>query len=92
LAAAAFVLAGCPNDKAVLENGAALTPLEQLGKHLFFDTQLSTPPGQACAACHATEIGWTGPNEDVNAGGAVYPGAVMVRFGNRKRPASSYAG
>jgi cytochrome c peroxidase len=70
----------------------ALTPLEQLGKHLFFDTNLSTPPGQACAACHAPDVGFTGPNASANAGGAVYEGAVTGRFGNRKPPASAYAG
>lgn len=69
-----------------------LTPIEQLGKALFFDPQLSTPPGQSCAACHAPEVGFTGPNAYINEGGAVYPGAVHMRFGNRKPPASAYAG
>jgi len=71
---------------------AQLTPKEQLGKELFFDTDLSTPPGQACAVCHAPNVGFTGPVSAINAGGAVYPGAVHTRFGNRKPPASSYAG
>jgi cytochrome c peroxidase len=69
-----------------------LTPQEQLGKFLFFDTNLSTPPGQACAVCHAPQVGWTGPDQAINAGGAVYEGAVAGRFGNRKPPASAYAG
>src|SRR5512136_1568199 len=69
-----------------------LTPQEQLGKSLFFDTNLSTPPGQACAVCHAPQVGWTGPDQAINAGGAVYEGAVAGRFGNRKPPASAYAG
>lgn len=69
-----------------------LTPEEQLGKFLFFDTNLSTPPGQPCAVCHGPEVGWTGPNEAINAGGAVYEGAVPGRFGNRKPPSSAYAG
>src|SRR5512139_202904 len=70
----------------------ALTPQEQLGKDLFFDTNLSDPPGQACAVCHAPAVGWTGPDEAINAAGAVYEGAVAGRFGNRKPPASAYAG
>jgi len=69
-----------------------LTSQEQLGKLLFFDTNLSDPAGQACAACHAPEVGYTGPEQSINAGGAVYEGAVPGRFGNRKPPAASYAG
>jgi cytochrome c peroxidase len=69
-----------------------LTPQEQLGKYLFFDTNLSEPAGQACAACHAPEVGYTGPNQAINTGGAVYEGAVPGRFGNRKPPAAAYAG
>ncbi len=68
-----------------------LTPLEQLGKFLFFDTDLSTPPGQSCAVCHAPAVGFTGPDSDINAHGAVYPGAIHTRFGNRKPPAAAYA-
>jgi cytochrome c peroxidase len=70
----------------------ALTPQQELGKSLFFDTNLSTPPGQSCAACHGPDVGWTGPDETINAGGAVYEGAVAGRFGNRKPPAAAYAG
>ena len=69
-----------------------LTPQEQLGKSLFFDTNLSTPRGQSCAVCHGPDVGWTGPDEDINEAGAVYEGAVDGRFGNRKPPASAYAG
>lgn len=68
-----------------------LTPQEELGKKLFFDANLSTPPGQSCAACHAPEAGWTGPDSDINMATAVYPGAVHTRFGNRKPPTSAYA-
>ncbi len=69
-----------------------LTPLEQLGKLLFFDENLSTPLGQACAVCHGPAVGFTGPVSDINAHGAVYPGAVFTRFGNRKPPSAAYAG
>jgi len=69
-----------------------LTPQEQLGKFLFLDTNLSTPIGQSCAVCHGPAVGWTGPDEPINAAGAVYEGAVAGRFGNRKPPASAYAG
>ena len=69
-----------------------LTPLEQVGKFLFLDTNLSTPFGQSCAACHGPQVGFTGPIMEINAHGAVYPGAVHTRFGNRKPPAASYGG
>src|ERR1017187_5590869 len=69
-----------------------LTQNEQLGKELFFDTNLSTPPGQACAACHGPEVGYTGLDANINAGGAVYEGAMPGRFGNHKPPSAAYAG
>jgi cytochrome c peroxidase len=70
----------------------SLSPLEELGKALFFDQNLSTPAGQECAACHASNVGMTGPDENLNKKGAVYEGAVKGRFGNRKPPAAAYAG
>ena len=70
----------------------ALTPIELLGKMLFFDENLSTPSGQACATCHAPETGFTGPDSGRNIGGSVYPGAVHTRFGNRKPPTAAYGG
>ncbi len=69
-----------------------LTPQQELGRNLFFDTNLSDPPGQSCAACHSPDVGWTGPDQAINAAGAVYEGAVPGRFGNRKPPTSAYAG
>jgi len=70
----------------------ALTAREQLGKLLFFDSRLSVPEGQSCAACHDPQFGFTGPDEEINKGGAVYEGAAKGRFGNRKPPTSSYGG
>ncbi len=72
--------------------GPTLTPQEQLGKNLFFDKNLSEPHGQACAACHAPSVGFTGPDSKVNAKGAVYEGAMKGMFGNRKPPTAAYAG
>ena len=69
-----------------------LTPIEELGKNIFFDTDLSTPPGMACAACHAPEVGFTGPDSDINLDTAVYPGIIHTRFGNRKPPTAAYGG
>lgn len=69
-----------------------LTPMEQLGKHLLFDSNLSTPAGQSCAACHSPETGYTGPDPLINEATAVYPGAVFTRSGNRKPPTVAYGG
>jgi cytochrome c peroxidase len=57
-----------------------LTPIELLGKNLFFETNLSTPLGQSCAACHDPETGFSGGNSDINAHGSVYEGAFENRF------------
>lgn len=77
---------------AAVANAASLSPEEELGKALFFDSNLSDPVGQPCADCHAPQVGWTGPDAAINAAGAVYEGAVAGRFGNRKPPAAAYAG
>jgi cytochrome c peroxidase len=69
-----------------------LTPKEELGKSLFFDKNLSAEGNQACAACHDPAVGYTGPNQEVNTSGGVYPGSVAGRYGNRKPPAAAYAG
>jgi cytochrome c peroxidase len=77
--------------EAVAEATAPLTPKEQLGKSIFFDQNLSINQNQACAACHAPQVGWTGPDSVINAAGAVYEGSIPGRFGNRKPPSSGYA-
>ena len=69
----------------------ALNDEEQLGKSIFFDNNLSIEQNQACAACHAPEVGWTGPDGAINAGGSVYEGSIPGRFGDRKPPSSAYA-
>lgn len=78
----------------VLKSGkvidGSLTPLQLLGKELFFD-KISDPENIiSCASCHGTSVGYTGPDEWVNFGGSVYPGADGS-FGNRKPPSAAYA-
>jgi cytochrome c peroxidase len=70
----------------------SLTPIEQLGKSLFFDKNLSKNGNQSCATCHDPAVGYTGPDSTINAHGAVYPGSDPALFGNRKPPAAAYAG
>jgi cytochrome c peroxidase len=67
-----------------------LSPVEELGKDLFFD-KIASPDWMSCATCHAPSVGWTGPIPGINKHGAVYRGAVPKRFGNRKPPSSAYA-
>ena len=69
----------------------ALTSQEELGESIFFDISLSINGNQACAACHGPEVGFTGPESDINVGGAVYEGSITGRFGNRKPPSAAYA-
>src|SRR5665647_380460 len=53
-------------------NDGSLTPLQLLGKELFFD-KISDPANiTSCASCHGPSVGYTGPDEWVNIGGSVY--------------------
>ena len=74
-----------------LAGGDGLTPIEELGKKIFFDEDLSIRKNQACASCHVPEAGWTGTDSEINAHGAVYEGSIKGEFGNRKPPSSAYA-
>lgn len=65
-----------------------LSAKEKLGKILFFDNRLSSPPGQSCASCHSPGAGYNGIG-DANI--TAYEGAVPGRFGNRNPPAAAYA-
>ncbi len=60
---------------------------EQLGKEIFMDKNLSTPPGQACAHCHSAEAGFGQPDTDLPVSQGVYPD----RFGNRNDLTAAYA-
>jgi len=72
-------------------SAANLSDQEQLGKKIFFDTNLSVNGNQSCATCHSPAAGWTGADSAVNAGTVVYEGSIPGRFGNRKPPSSAYA-
>ena len=75
---------------AAFGNGNDLSPMEQLGKEIFFD-KISEPDWMSCSICHDPDVGWTGPIPGINKHGAVYRGAVPIRFGNRKPPSAAYA-
>ena len=67
--------------------GRTLTQKQTLGKRLFFDKNLSTPIGQACADCHSPETGFASPNADQ----PVSQGVHKDRFGNRNDLPAAYA-
>ena len=69
-----------------------LSAKEELGKALFFDTNLSLNGNQSCATCHGPVVGWTGPDSALNAHGAVYEGSIPGAFGDRKPPSAAYGG
>ena len=73
------------------EAGPQLTPVQQLGQALFFDTTLSNPHGLSCSTCHSPQAGWTNSNPAINLIFGTVPGAVPGRFGNRRPPTISYA-
>lgn len=66
---------------------SALTPMEQLGKNLYFDANLSEPAGQSCASCHDPAAGFADPDQNLPVSEGVIPG----RFGGRNSPAAAYA-
>jgi len=93
LVLSALLLSGLPSSLVAQASDPVDNPaMIELGKKLFFDTNLSMNRTQSCASCHGPEVGFTGPDSLVNAAGAVEPGAVPARFGNRKPPTAAYGG
>lgn len=68
-----------------------LSDAQQLGKALFFDTDLSFDRNMSCASCHDPNHGFGSPVEGVHGGGSVVEGSIPGRFGNRKPPTAAYA-
>jgi len=88
------ILAGCggaphtdaPEAEAVSAD-AGLTVKERLGRLLFFDESLSSPPGQSCATCHDPAIAFADPEKEL----PVSKGAVHGLYGSRNDMTASYA-
>lgn len=64
-----------------------LTMKQLLGKFIYFDKNLSTPGGQACASCHWPKAGYAEPDSEL----PVSEGVIKGRFGSRNAPTSAYA-
>lgn len=71
---------------ALAQNNSA-SDLVQLGRKIYFDTNLSSPPGQACATCHTPAAGFADPNHSL----PVSKGVINGRFGSRSAPTAAYA-
>jgi cytochrome c peroxidase len=91
-------------DAARARTKNTLTPLQQLGKQIFFDARLSEPVGvQSCASCHAPQVGFSGFGEIPTGGAAaasgfkrgwitgIAEGANIGAFANRKPQSAAYA-
>ena len=63
------------------------TPLQQLGKQIFFDENLSSPQGQSCASCHDPKSAFS----DSNLNEPVSNGVIEGRTGTRNAPPVTYA-
>ncbi|MGZ6546390.1 MAG: cytochrome-c peroxidase [Actinomycetota bacterium] len=91
IVAAPFALAvGLASATATAES-TALSAKQQLGRSIFLDVRLSFNRNLACASCHGSVVGWTGPDGAINAAGAMYEGSIAGRFGDRKPPSAAYA-
>ena len=78
---------GTTQRQDIAEPPARFTDQQWLGKQLFFDRNLSRPPGQACAGCHDPAAGWADPDKDSPTSKGNTPGLV----GNRNSPSAAYA-
>ncbi len=58
-----------------------------LGRSIFFDTNLSQPPGTSCASCHDPSRGYAGDN---GSGTGVARGSAMGHFARRSTPSVLY--
>jgi cytochrome c peroxidase len=87
---AVFVLLGAGlwiSVGTISAQSSLLTPIEELGKLLFFDVNLSEPAGQSCASCHDPAAGFADPDQGL----PVSEGVILGRFGNRNSPSAAYA-
>jgi cytochrome c peroxidase len=73
--------------RAAVPTRRALNAEEDLGRLLFFDTSLSSPPGQACVTCHDPAVAFADPEPGL----PVSRGAVHGRYGNRNDQPAAYA-
>jgi cytochrome c peroxidase len=86
-AAIVIVLAAVPTARGEEVRRAALGTKESLGKRLFFEQSLSTPPGQACSACHDPRVAFANPDTGLPVSRGAHPGL----YGSRNDQPVAYA-
>lgn len=64
-----------------------LSAKEKLGKRLFFEKSLSSPPGQDCSACHDPQVAFADPDRELPVSKGARPGL----YGNRNDMTVSYS-
>lgn len=64
-----------------------LNPVQSLGQQIFYDTNLSSPAGQACVSCHDPKTVFTDPILGLPVSNGIVPG----RTGVRNTPSIVYA-
>ncbi|MDD5037292.1 MAG: cytochrome-c peroxidase, partial [Methylococcaceae bacterium] len=74
-------------DELVLPGGKKLSLKARLGQKLFFDTNLSSPPGQSCATCHDPAYAFSDPDQNT----PTSVGALPRLKGKRNAPTVLYA-
>ncbi|MEW8509010.1 MAG: cytochrome c peroxidase [Candidatus Thiodiazotropha sp.] len=62
--------------------------MAELGRKLFFDTNLSSGSNQSCASCHDPDNGFADPRVSVTA--PVSEGSLGGAFGDRNAPTAAY--
>lgn len=76
---------GCRSGK---DDRRSISEIQALGREIFFDAGLSSPPGQSCATCHDPNRGFSDP---ISSDSPTSQGAVAGRFGFRNSPSLSYS-
>lgn len=85
-----MTLTGCKAENNTGAAGTAISSaisLQGLGESLYFDENLSNPPGQSCASCHLPTAGFADPDSHF----PTSEGIITGRFGNRNSPTAGYA-
>ncbi|MEZ5551084.1 MAG: cytochrome c peroxidase [Pseudomonadales bacterium] len=75
---------------ALPQSPLTMDSVEDFGRALFFDTDLSLQRTQSCATCHDPDLAFVDPRRDI-ASGAVSLGADGRSAGRRNTPTLTYA-
>lgn len=86
-----LILSACDNSASEnntnSNNDDQNSKLVELGRLIFFDTNLSEPPGQSCSSCHDPQHGFADPDSE----SPTSLGANGIDFGDRNTPTAAYS-